>query len=808
MATYVNDLRLKEIGTGESSGTWGTETNVNLELIGEALSFGTEAITTNADTHTSTVADGSTDPARSMYIKYTGTLDSACTITIAPNTLSRLHFIENGTSGSQNIIISQGSGANVTIPPGDVKVVYLDGAGSGAAVVDAFASLNVVDLKVGDDLTFTSDSAVITFGADGDTTLTHTDGSGLTLNSTNKLMFNDASQFIQGSSATVLSLGATDEIDLTATAIDINGTIDVSGTSTLGGNTTILPSSDGDALIVGKSGGANLHVFSNDSAVLMTNASGAGSGRDGFQIQAGNVLTEIDTVAKISVSASEVAINDASADTDFRVESDARTHGFFVDGGTSAVSIGVAPRSDIHSTWAQLFLGEKGSLVSENLSSGGLFGMHVTDNMYVDSDTGAFAYITADEASRYSQEAGKHTFTSAVSGSAGAAVTAISRLEIDASGNVVFNEDSNDSDFRVESNGQTHMLFVDGGNDRVGINGDGTSARGGTNTVALVDVSGSGENYLELQGATDSTANALLFSDGSSGNYGQVGYDHSNDAMNFYTAANERGRFLSNGHFLVGTTTEYSGTSANLTVPLSIDISADDANLKTLFFSRNVAEGEIGGIAAKVTGFSTMGRINFVAENVSGGAQASSIRFKTTESATEREVARFGTDGVFLVNSTGAIGPGMIVARSDASTTGAFGAFNSNAGGSLMRFANAANNAVIGTITNNGNTAVAYNTTSDYRLKENINYTWEATSRLKQLKPAQFNFISDESNTLLDGFIAHEVSSVVPAAVTGEKDEVNEQGDPEYQGIDHSRLVPLLVKTIQELEARITALES
>ena len=59
MATYVNDLRLKEIGTGESSGTWGTETNTNLELIGEALGFGTEGITTNADTHTTTVADGS-----------------------------------------------------------------------------------------------------------------------------------------------------------------------------------------------------------------------------------------------------------------------------------------------------------------------------------------------------------------------------------------------------------------------------------------------------------------------------------------------------------------------------------------------------------------------------------------------------------------------------------------------------------------------------------------------------------------------------------------------------------------------------
>jgi hypothetical protein len=158
--TYVNDLRLSEMDTGDNSGTWGTVTNTNLELIGEALGYGTEAITTNADTHASTIADGSTDPVRAMYVKYTGTLDSACTITIGPNTVNKFYYIENATSGSQNIIISQGSGANVTIPPGDVKAVYLDGAGSGAAVTDAFASLNVVDLKVQDDLTVTDDLIV------------------------------------------------------------------------------------------------------------------------------------------------------------------------------------------------------------------------------------------------------------------------------------------------------------------------------------------------------------------------------------------------------------------------------------------------------------------------------------------------------------------------------------------------------------------------------------------------------------------------------------------------------------------------
>ena len=143
MATYVNDLRLKEIATGDEAGTWGTSTNTNLELIAEAFSFGTEAITTNADTHTTTIADGSTDPGRSIFLQYTGTLDSTCTITIGPNTVSKLWFIENATSGSQSIIISQGSGANITIPNGQTKAVYSDGAGSGAAIVDALVDLDL-----------------------------------------------------------------------------------------------------------------------------------------------------------------------------------------------------------------------------------------------------------------------------------------------------------------------------------------------------------------------------------------------------------------------------------------------------------------------------------------------------------------------------------------------------------------------------------------------------------------------------------------------------------------------------------------
>ena len=145
MATYVNNLRLKEIATGDESGTWGTSTNTNLELIGQALGYGTEAITTNADTHATTIADGSADEGRALMLKYTGTLDSTCTITIGPNTVKKVWVIENATSGSQSIIVKQGSGDNVTIANGRTAVVYSDGAGAGADMIDALTDLSITD---------------------------------------------------------------------------------------------------------------------------------------------------------------------------------------------------------------------------------------------------------------------------------------------------------------------------------------------------------------------------------------------------------------------------------------------------------------------------------------------------------------------------------------------------------------------------------------------------------------------------------------------------------------------------------------
>lgn len=135
MATYANDLRLKEIATGDESGTWGTSTNINLSLIADAFSLGTKQMAANAD-ETFTMPDATADGTRSLYLKITSavSLTATRTVTLAPNTVSKVWIIENATTGSQSITIAQGSGSSVTVATGTRAIVVTDGAGAGAAV--------------------------------------------------------------------------------------------------------------------------------------------------------------------------------------------------------------------------------------------------------------------------------------------------------------------------------------------------------------------------------------------------------------------------------------------------------------------------------------------------------------------------------------------------------------------------------------------------------------------------------------------------------------------------------------------------
>jgi hypothetical protein len=138
MATYVNNLRLKEITTGDEDGTWGTSTNTNLELITDGFSYGTKQLSADAN-QTFTMPDATADATRGFYLKITsaGSLTATREVTLGPNTVSKVWLIENATTGSQIITIKQGSGATVNVASGSKVMIVTDGAGAGAAVLNA-----------------------------------------------------------------------------------------------------------------------------------------------------------------------------------------------------------------------------------------------------------------------------------------------------------------------------------------------------------------------------------------------------------------------------------------------------------------------------------------------------------------------------------------------------------------------------------------------------------------------------------------------------------------------------------------------
>jgi hypothetical protein len=341
-STYVNDLRLNEMATGDQSGSWGTVTNTNLELIGEAFSYGTEAITTNADTHATTIADGASDAGRAMFLKYTGTLDSTCTITIGPNTVSKMWFIENATTGSQDIIISQGSGANVTIAAGQTKAVYSDGAGAGAAFVDAFAALDVGSLAIAGTLV-TSTAAELNI-LDGVTAtaaeLNILDGVTATAAELNILDGVTATtaeiNILDGVTATAAEINILDGVTATAAELNYNdittlGTVEASKTVTADASGDVLfPDSDkaifgagsdlqiyhdGSHSFISDQGTGNLKILA--STIDLNNA--ANTENMITAVEDGAVTLYHDNAAKIATTATGIQITGtalATTDTD------------------------------------------------------------------------------------------------------------------------------------------------------------------------------------------------------------------------------------------------------------------------------------------------------------------------------------------------------------------------------------------------------------------------------------------------------------------------------------------------------------
>ena len=757
-STYVNNLRLNEMATGDASGTWGTTTNTNLELVGQALGYGTEGITTNANTHTSTVADGAADEARAMYIKYTGTLDSACTITIGPNTLKRVHIIENATSGSQNIIIKQGSGATVTIGNGNVSAVYLDGAGSGAAVVNAFTDLETAgtitvagnliasaDATVGDDLSLVSDAAVLGFGADTDVTLTHVADTGLLLNSSRQLQFGDSGTYIHQSADGTLDLVADTEIEINATTIDMNGALNLSGNALVSGEvqTANIGYTDGDNAIVIADGGG-ITAAAGITSTAASNTFGATSFNDADITNVGSIALDtitndgtditIDAAGDIILDADggDISLKDAGTEfgrltnnsTNFQIYSAIQDADIQIkgnDGGStvtaltldmsnagkaafnagatfnSNVAITTADNSDtltLISTDADanagpiLVFDRTSSSPADNDLIGQIVFQARNDNAQ-DTDYAAVKSYILDASD--GTEDGQYNIETMVGG------TLQTRLLV-TNTEIVLNESSIDTDFRVESDGNANMLFVDGGNNRVGI--------GGVPSAPLTVSAADGT----LAVFTNTTSADLAIKTAS----GVLLITPSTGTLALGTSDTERMRIDSSGNLLVGTTSQGYGLFSSSRVTLG-DGDAGDGFC-------------VGGIHQELSAYTVQGNNN------------TGTRYA------------------------------MYIANGSSSQVGSI-SFTSS--------------------------ATAYNTSSDGRLKD-VTGSARGLEVINELNPVAYNWkLSGQAD---EGLIAQEVLDIVPNAVTGSEEDM-------YQ-MDYSKLVVHLVAGMKEQQTQIEALQS
>jgi len=330
----------------------------------------------------------------------------------------------------------------------------------------------------------------------------------------------------------------------------------------------------------------------------------------------------------------------------------------------------------------------------------------------------------------------------------------------------------------------TNTLYIDATNNLVGI-GNSSPSSYSSSARQLVVGSGSGSNGITITSATNGSS-AIFFADGTSS--GQqydcfISANHTDSALLFGTGSTGATDMTITSAGRVGI-----GTSAP-SKPLQItDATADrTGGVKISSYLPTLEMDDISG-----------GGTSFILQQ-----DGTSTLFK--HDANER--MRIDSNGCLLRNTTSSTvnsSGGEIIVLNDGNRAAINVATDSTSSRTGIVFTNP--NGTVGSISMSGS-GISIVQSSDYRLKENVVAMSGATDRLKQLKPSRFNFIAD-ADTTVDGFLAHEVQDVVPEAITGTKDAVDADGNPDYQGIDQSKLVPLLVATIQELEARLTALEN
>jgi len=273
------------------------------------------------------------------------------------------------------------------------------------------------------------------------------------------------------------------------------------------------------------------------------------------------------------------------------------------------------------------------------------------------------------------------------------------------------------------------------------------------------------------------------------------------------TSATKYGQTFTQAMTLDNSGTLYVGTTTQSSSNTGLNIGSPSAgSTSTLISMQNRSTSNNSGVQISFRGLtsggseSDYGYITMVANDTT--AKNSYVGFWTTNSGTIAERARIDSSGNLLVGATSSPSSSVSGVRISNPINGAVLCSSGSTTTSVNQIAFVNGNGTVGTINTNGS-ATAYNTSSDYRLKENVQNMTGALAKVNQLRPVTYDWIADKSQG--QGFIAHELQVVVPDCVTGEKDAVDAEGKPIYQAIDVSFLVATLTSAIQELNTLVTA---
>jgi len=316
-SSYTTSFGIEKIGSGEQSGAWGDTTNHNIDILDRIASY--KSVGLSGSTHTLTVREaspgsGTENLQDGMYrvIKFTGALGANNTVTVAPNTTSAFFIIINattdsGSSGPYSVILTQGSGANITVANGKSAIVYMDGAGSGAAVIDAISDLQLATITASGDVTASGTLNVLGDTAAGDdAAIGYTSAEGLILTgqgSTNDVTIkNDADAdvleiptgttnvtIVGNCSAGTLTVGSGSITDSSG-AIDF-GNENLVTTGTLGGGAGTVTSLDAGSGVIKTTG--TIELGHATDTTLSRSAAGflAVEGNDVLMASVDDVLT-------------------------------------------------------------------------------------------------------------------------------------------------------------------------------------------------------------------------------------------------------------------------------------------------------------------------------------------------------------------------------------------------------------------------------------------------------------------------------------------------------------------------------------